>query len=132
MRSRNVSLAEQLFRVEPRIRYVAINQSGLVVEMMQSPTCPTLNSAETDRLEELIVNPIVLEITRRRGEIDVGGTRFVVIRYGSLYQVIMPYRAGHVSLSVELHDDPLQIAEKVGEYLNRLSEHYNERSGLRF
>ncbi len=127
-----MSLAEQLFRIEPRMRYVAINQAGLVVEMMQSPTCPTLNSAETDRLEELIVNPIVLEITRRRGEIDIGGTRFVVIRYGSLYQVIMPYRAGHVSLSVELHDDPLQIAEKVGEYLNRLSEHYNERAGLRF
>jgi hypothetical protein len=125
-----VSLAEQLFRVEPRIRYVAINQGGLIVEMVQCPKCPTYNSAETDRLEELVVNPIVLEITRRRGEIDIGGTRFVVIRYGSLYQVIMPYRAGHVSLSVELEDDPLQIAEKIGESLNRLSAHYSERASL--
>lgn len=33
-----------------------------------------LFSAETDRLEELVVNPIVLEITRRRGEIDIGGS----------------------------------------------------------
>jgi hypothetical protein len=111
-------LAEQLFRLEPKIRYVAVNQLGLIVEMVQSPGYPSNNAVETDRMEELIVNPIVLEITRRRGELDIGATRFVVIRYGSQYQLVMPYRSGHLSLGVELTDDPLQIAEKVGVYLS--------------
>jgi hypothetical protein len=122
-----VSIAEQLFRIEPKIRYIAINQLGLIVEMMQSPSCPSYNSAETDRLEELVVNPIVLEITRRRGEIDIGGTRFVVIRYGVLYQIVIPYAHGHVSISVELDDNPLEIAEKVFEYLERLTAHEKGR-----
>jgi hypothetical protein len=114
-------IAEQLFRIEPKIRYVAVNQLGLIVEMAQSPAHPTYNSAETDRLEELIVNPIVLEITRRRGEIDIGASRFVIIRYGTLYQIVLPYGDGHVSLSVELSDEPVQIAERIGAYLSQIT-----------
>ena len=116
-----MSVAEQLFRLEPRIRYVAINQLGLIVEMEQSPAHPSYNSQETDRLEELIVNPVVLEITRRRGELDIGATRFVVIRYGTQYQLVMPWRSGHISIGVELADNPLQIADRVGAYLERVS-----------
>ena len=114
-------IAEQIFRAEPKVRYVAVNQMGLIVEMMQSPAHPTLNSAETDRLEELIVNPIVLEITRRRGEIDIGASRYVVIRYGSIYQILIPYADGHVSASVELSDDPVRIAEKLVAFLSQMN-----------
>jgi hypothetical protein len=104
-------VAERLFRTEPRIRYVAVNQSGRIVEMVQSLQYPACNPPESDRLEELIVNPIVLEITRRRGEIDMQGVRHVLIRYGTQYQLILPYGDGHVSVGVELADDPLAIAQ---------------------
>ncbi len=110
-------ISTQLFKLEPKIRYVAVNQNGVIVEMEQSPQHPTYNPHETDQIEELIVNPIVLEITRRRGNIDMNGIRYVVIRYGTQYQLLMAYKEGHVSIGVELEDDPREIARKVAEYL---------------
>ncbi len=64
-------------------------------------------------MEELIVNPIVLELAARRGNLDMGGIRYVVIRYGTQYQLLIPYGEGHVSIGVELQDDPVVIASKV-------------------
>ena len=113
-----MSISAQLFELEPKIRYVAVNQNGKIVEMEQSGQHPTYNPQETDRIEELIVNPIVLEITARRGNIDMNGIRYVVIRYGTQYQLLLPYKEGHISIGVELEDDPTGIARKVAEHLN--------------
>jgi hypothetical protein len=41
------------------------------------------------------------------------GIRYVVIRYGTQYQLLIPYGEGHLSIGVELQDDPVQIASKV-------------------
>ena len=106
-------LSARLFRMEPKIRYVAVNQAGRIVEMAQSPLHPSYNSCETDRIEELIVNPVVLELATRRGNLDMEGIRYVVIRYGTQYQLLMPYREGHLSVGVEKQDDPLEIARKI-------------------
>jgi hypothetical protein len=111
-------LSERLFRLEPRIRYVALNQKGEIREMVQSSQHPSFNSPESDRIEELIVNPIVLEITARRGNLDMDGIRYVVIRYGTQYQVLLPYQNGHLSIGVNLEDDPLEVARKVSAALN--------------
>jgi hypothetical protein len=110
-------IAAQLFALEPKIRYVAVNQAGAILEMEQSPAHPTYNPHETDRIEELVVNPIVIEITRRRGNLDMDGIRYVVIRYGTQYQLLMPYKDGHLSLGVELEDDPHEIAKTVAGHL---------------
>ncbi len=110
-------LSTQLFELEPKIRYVALNQNDKIVEMEQSPQHPTYNPHESDRIEELIVNPIVLEITRRRGNIDMNGIRYVIIRYGTQYQLLMSYKDGHISIGVESEDDPIEIAGKVAKYL---------------
>ena len=64
-------------------------------------------------MEELIVNPIVLELAARRGNLDMDGIRYVVIRYGTQYQLLIPYGEGHVSIGVELQDDPVEIASKI-------------------
>ena len=106
-------LSTQLFSMEPKIRYVAVNQKGKIVEMEQSPSHPSFNPNETDRMEELIVNPIVLELAARRGNLDMDGIRYVVIRYGTQYQLLIPYGEGHVSIGVELQDDPVEIASKI-------------------
>jgi len=111
-------LSARLFNLEPKIRYVAVNQGGQLVEMEQSLSHPTYNPHDTDRMEELIVNPVVLELASRRGNIDMQGLRYVVIRYGTQYQLIMPYLRGHLSIGVDLKDDPLEIAGKVAAHLN--------------
>ena len=102
-----------VFEVSPNIRYVAVNQDHRIVEMIQSPRWPSRNPTETDRMEELVVNPIVLEATRRRGEIDLSGVRFVIIRYGPLFELLFPYPNGHLSVGVEPGADIVKIAEEV-------------------
>jgi hypothetical protein len=115
--SDDAKISTRLFRLDPKIRYVAVNQAGRIVEMEQSPSHPTYNPHETDRMEELIVNPTLLELVARRGNIDMNGIRYVIIRYGTQYQLLMPYREGHVSVGVELRDDPVEIASAVSAAL---------------
>ena len=111
-------LAAGLFDVDPNIRYVAINQKERIVEMEQNPKRPSLNPTETDRMEELVVNPIILELAKRRGNIDMRGMRYVIIRYGTMHQLIFPYKQGHLSIGVELTANPTSIAHKVAKRLN--------------
>jgi hypothetical protein len=111
-------LSDRLFRLDPRIRYVAVNRKGRIEEMTRSPRHPSLNPAESDRMEELIVNPVVLQLAARRGNLDMDGIRYVVIRYGTQYQLLMPYREGHLSVGVNLQDNPLDVARAVATHLN--------------
>ena len=111
------NLAPTLFSLDSSIRYVAVNQGGEITEMMQNPGLPSHNPHDTDRMEELLVNPTVLELTRRRGELDLDGIRYVVIRYGPQYQLIMPYNDGHISIGLELSADTAKVAKKVAENL---------------
>jgi hypothetical protein len=111
-------ISARLFDLDSNIRYVAINQMGLIVEMEQSPKRPSLNPTETDRMEELIVNPIILELARRRGNLDMDGMRYVVIRYGIMYELIFPFKDGHLSIGVELNANPTEVAQSVAECLD--------------
>ena len=111
-------LSPRLFPLDPDIRYVAVNQAGTIVEMEQRPDWPSYNAPETDRMEEFIVNPVVLELAKRRGDLDLGGIRYVVIRYGMQYQLLLPYKAGHVSVGVELKADVISIANRIAECLS--------------
>ena len=79
-------------------------------------------------MEELIVNPIVLEATQRRGRIDLDGLRHVVIRYGTLYEVLVPYEDGHVSVGVHLGADVEAIAQKVSAALAAPADGSMERA----
>jgi hypothetical protein len=100
-----------LLGLDAKIRYVAINQRGAIEEMLQSEQHPSFNPAETDRMEELIVNPVALELFARRGNLDLGGCRFLIVRYGVQFQVILRWAEGHVSIGVEANGDPVRIAE---------------------
>ncbi|MFY9552331.1 MAG: hypothetical protein WAU32_14380 [Thermoanaerobaculia bacterium] len=110
-------IAPFLFPLDPHIRYVAVNQGGMITEMEQRAEWPSFNPQETDRMEELIVNPVVLEATKRRGDIDLDGVRYVIIRYGKQYQVVFPHGSGHVSVGVQLDADVAGIAEGIAEAL---------------
>ena len=110
-------LSPRLFDLDPHIRYVAVNQGGNIVEMEQNPEWPSYNPPDTDRMEELLVNPVVLELTRRRGDLDLEGVRYVVIRYGLQYQLVFPYQLGHISIGVELKADVASVAAKVAKHL---------------
>jgi hypothetical protein len=118
MTQMNEKISAKLFDLDRNIRYVAINQNGLIVEMEQNPERPSLNPRETDRMEELIVNPVILELTKRRGNLDMNGMRYVIVRYGTMYELILPFKDGHLSIGVELDANPTEVAESVAKCLH--------------
>ena len=61
----------------------------------------------------LALNPDDREITKRRGDLDLDGIRFLVIRYGLHYQVLFNYLDGHVSVGVKSHSDVIAITNKI-------------------
>jgi hypothetical protein len=111
-------VAAALLPLDPLIRYVAVNQDGRITEMTQR--IPSHNPPATDYLEELIVNPAVLQLVQRRGNLDLGGAPWVLIRYGLQYQLLLPYGEGHVSVGLELEADVMRLAARIAERLSQI------------
>ena len=111
-------VATALLPLDPLIRYVAVNQDGRITEMTQR--IPSHNAPATDHLEELAVNPAVLGLVQRRGDLDLKGAPWVLIRYGLQYQLLLPYREGHVSVGLELEASVVELAARIAERLKQL------------
>lgn len=103
-------LTEVIFALSPDIRYVAIYSDGELTSSSK-PGTTGASSSESDKYEELIVNPTILTLVKQRGNIDCGGAEFVLIRYGNFYQLVMPMAKGHISICIEPNADPLQLVE---------------------
>ncbi len=89
-----------LFNLSQEIRYVAIYRSGELITSSR-PDLPGASSSESDKYEEIIVNPTLLTLLRQRGEIDCGGVEYVIIRYGNFFQFVQPINDGHVSIAFD-------------------------------
>ncbi len=109
-------LIRDLFDLTPAIRYVALAR-GREVVMRERPGLAAPSSSESDRYEELLVNPTLIELARRRGEIDCGGLRHLVVGYGRFHQLVVPTRDGHASVAFELEADPLASLPAVRDLL---------------
>jgi hypothetical protein len=107
-----VDLVEALFAVGPEVRYVAVAR-GQEVTLRERAGLAGASSSESDRYEELLVNPTLLALARQRGEIDCGGLDYLVVRYGNFFQVVVPHAGGHVSVAVEPSADPIAVAGRV-------------------
>ncbi len=105
-------LIRDIFSVSPEIRYVATYLDG-VLESAQRQGLEGASDSESDKYEELIVNPTLLKLVTQRGNIDCGGARFVVIRYGNFYEIVIPVARGHLSAGVEPSGDPIALADAI-------------------
>jgi hypothetical protein len=105
-------LIERVLGLSADIRYVAVYLNGRL-RFSERPGLAQASSSESDKYEELIVNPTLLTLTRQRGEIDCGGLDFVLIRYGSFFQLVLPLPGGHLSVGIEPHADPLLLVPRV-------------------
>jgi hypothetical protein len=111
-------LAGFIFSLSQGIRYVAIYSDGkLITSARQELLNPS--SSESDKYEELIVNPTLLTLVKQRGNIDCGGAKYVLIHYGNFYEFVKPISKGHISVGIELNEDPLQIISLIEEGLKR-------------
>lgn len=115
-----VIVIQQIFALSEHIRYVAVYQDSQLVMQSKSGTAGA-SSSDTDRFEELLVNPTLLKLTSQRGEIDCGGLDYLLIRYGNFFQFVMPNSAGHVSVCLESDSDPVGLAARIKELVERIS-----------
>ena len=67
--------------------------------------------------EELLVNPVLLKLATQRGNIDCGGLKYVIIRYGHFYQLIGNLREGHISICLSLESDVNLLSDRIFAFL---------------
>ncbi|MEM6648366.1 MAG: hypothetical protein AAF730_19145 [Bacteroidota bacterium] len=105
-------MIEHLFALSPSIRYVAIYRDGELTSQ-QRTTAENASSSESDRYEELLVNPALLTLATQRGNIDCGGLDYLLIRYGHFFQFVVPQPWGHVSVCIAANADPISIGQQI-------------------
>ncbi len=111
-------LIDSLFDLTSDVRYVAVYRHG-ELSVRQRRDLSSASAPESDRYEELLVNPTVLTLTRQRGDIDCGGLDYVVIRYGNFFQFVAPIEGGHVSVAFEPDADPIECAADISHTIHR-------------
>jgi hypothetical protein len=102
-------LLDRVLALGPAIRYAALADGAEIVTRLRpdiADGAAAASASETDRYEELLVNPAVLLLTRRRGQIDCGGLDYVVVGYGHFHQLLLPMERGHLSVAIEKSADP--------------------------
>ena len=103
---------DRIFSVSDTIRYVALYRRGELTSRQRSTLSDT-SASESDRYEELFVNPALLTLARQRGNLDCGGAKFVLVGYGNFYQLVIDLPDGHVSVCFELASVPLDHAATI-------------------
>jgi len=107
--------ADALLASSPAIRYVAVHVDD-ELRTVQRPDLAQASSSESDRYEEILVNPTLLAMLVQHGNIHCGGMRAVLVRYGHFTQLVAPAPGGHVSIAIE----PAGTLAIAGELLDRL------------
>jgi hypothetical protein len=120
MLEKDHQMIEEIFKISNDVRYVAIYKNG-ELETKSKDNTEGASSSESDRYEELFVNPVLLTAATQRGNVDCGGINYLLVRYGNFYQFILPVSWGHVSVCIEKNADPILIGEKVKSLITNLA-----------
>lgn len=112
-------MVEEIFELSDRVRYVALRR-GSELTLRERPGLEAPSSSESDRYEELIVNPTLLTLVRARGDIDCGGARWVLVRYGNFFEFVRPLTDGHLSVGLEPTADALGVIDLIERALPEL------------
>lgn len=105
-------LIEHCFATDASVRYVAVYLDG-ELRMRQRAGLAGASASESDRYEELLVNPALLTLATQRGRIDCGGLTYLLIRYGNFFTLIQPLARGHVNVGFELDAELGAVIEAV-------------------
>jgi len=112
-----LKIIEALFEFSSDIRYVAIYSNQDLVFQQRSQDVEGASSGETDRFEELLVNPTLLTLAKQRGNIDCGGLNHVIVGYGNFHQLVKSIPTGHISICLEKDADLNKVPEQIFRFL---------------
>jgi hypothetical protein len=111
-------LIKAILSISEGIRYVAIYKDGKLFSSSKG-SLQNASSSESDKYEELIVNPTLLKLVTQRGNIDCGGAEFVLIRYGYFFEFVKPAPMGHVSVGIQLEENPLKLIPLIEDVISK-------------
>lgn len=109
---------ERILALSPDVRYVAIYRHGALASASR-PDLASPSSSESDKYEELLVNPTLLKLLSQRGNIDCGGLDYVLVRYGNFFEFVASIPDGHVSVGLEPSANPLPLVPRIIAALSR-------------
>jgi hypothetical protein len=111
---------DAIMELSPNVRYAAVHhRDGEPV--LRERAGVTGASSDVERWDELVVNPALLDLARRRGNLDADGLEFVLVRYGRFFNLILPFEHGHVSVVCEPGADPLPLIPAIRNALRLAS-----------
>lgn len=123
-------IIDDLLNAFSDIRYVAVYIDYALVSKQREQAADS-SSSETDKYEELLVNPTLLTLARQRGNIDCGGLRFIIIGYGNFYQLIKEIRGGHISICLDKNVDLIGTPDNIFTFLkSKYSELFDAEISL--
>ena len=99
---------DQVFNLSEDIRYVALYEDDQLTKRSRADLVGA-SEDESDKYEELLVNPTLIKLTQQRGNIDCGGMEHIIIQYGNFYQLVIPASNGHLSVAIDKTANPLSI-----------------------
>ncbi|WP_052273137.1 hypothetical protein [Flavihumibacter solisilvae] len=110
-------LKDKIFAISPAIRYLAVYEKN-VLNTWDREGIKNASSSESDKYEELIVNPTLIKLLSQRGNIDCGGLDYVLIRYGLFFAFVLPMENGHVTVGIEPDVDPSKLIPDIQQVIN--------------
>jgi hypothetical protein len=105
-------MINDIFSLSNDVRYVAIYRDGHLETKSKEGTIDA-SSSDSDRYEELLVNPTLFTLATQRGNIDCGGLDYMIIGYGNFFQFVLPTSWGHISICIDKNADPVALGAKV-------------------
>lgn len=105
-------LLDAILELSPKIRYAALHLGGGEPLLRERAGVAGM-TPDSERWDELVVNPVLIELARRRGDVDCGGLHHVLVTYHRFHNLVVPVDGGHLSVVVELDGDPLALAPAV-------------------
>ena len=87
--------------------------------MKQRDDIKNVSSNESDKYEELLVNPALVKLASQRGNIDCGGLEYIIIRYGNFFVLLTPCKSGHVNIGIEPDKNPFLFIEPLNGILRK-------------
>lgn len=110
---------QRLVGLSSYFRYAALYRNG-ELEAVERAGLVNSSSAESDKYEELFVNPAILTLVQQRGNIDCGGLDYVLVRYARFYHFVQPFEGGHLSVSIEGDADPIALIPEIRDALTNV------------
>jgi hypothetical protein len=108
----------EVFEISEDIRYVAVYDNDNLF-MKQRSDIMNVSSNESDKYEELLVNPTLIKLASQRGNIDCGGLEYFIIRYGNFFVLLTPCKNGHVNIGIEPDASPVSFIEPLNAILRK-------------